>query len=273
MKHKKKNGTVRKRRKHDLWIWLGRIAGPVALAAAVAAGVWWIHQPLRELSSLEASDIQVVGNARVTREEILSQAGLQGPTNGFQVDLEALAGRIIVHPWVRRASILRRLPTGLTITIEEREPVGLLLSGKPYLVTADGLILEELKKSPALALPQVRPAWRVRVRVGHPLDDRHLLGGIALLQAVRESPVLRQVQVEQVAVEADGYYTLHLAQARPTLRFGSSDPLRQLTRLDIALRHQGQELGHYAYVDLRFPGRVILKPWGKGGEKWGGRTT
>jgi len=99
------------------------------------------------------------------------------------------------------------------------------------------------------------------------------LGGLELLGALREAPVLRQLQVEQVAVEANGNYTLRLAKARPILRFGPADPLRQLTRLDIALRHRGQKLESFAYVDLRFPGWVILKPWRKEGERWDGRTT
>lgn len=272
MKHKKK-GTMRQKRKHDLWTRLGRVAGILVLGTLVAGGVWWVHQPLLELSSLGVSDIQVVGNHRVTTEEILSQVGLRTPANGFRLDLEALAGRIIAHPWVRRVSIQRQPPVGLIINIEERQAAGLLYSGKPYLVSADGLVLEELEGSPNIALPRVRPAWRVKVRVGKPLDNPHLLRGIELLQAVRESPVMRQLQVEQVTVEMDGYYTVHLAQSRPILRFGSADPLRQLTRLDIALRHRGQALKHFAYVDLRFPGRVILKPWRKGEEKWGGRTT
>ena len=272
MKHEKK-GTMRQKRKRDLWTRLGRVTGILVLGTFVAGGVWWVHQPLLELSSLEVSDIQVVGNNRVTTEEILSQVGLRTPTNGFRLDLEELAGRIIAHPWVRSVSIQRQLPVGLIINIEERQPAGLLHSGKPYLMSADGLILEELKGPPNVALPRIRPAWRVKVRVGKPLEDPHLLGGIELLQAVRGSPVLRQVQVTQVTVEVDGYYTLHLAQARSILRFGSADPLRQLTRLDIALRHHGQALEHFAYVDLRFPGRVILKPWRKGEDKWGGRTT
>lgn len=252
---------------------LRRIAVVLVLGILVAGGVWWVHQPLLELSHLQMSDIQVRGNHHVATEEILSLGGLQGPVNAFQLDLEDLADRMAAHPWIRSASIRRRLPIGLIITIEERESVGLLHSGKPYLVSADGVILAELKGSPTVALPRLRPAWRVKVRVGKPLDDPHLLGGLALLQVVRESPGLRELQVAQVTVEVDGYYTLQLAQGQPILRFGPADPLRQLTRLDIVLRHRGQALESFAYVDLRFPGQVILKPWRKEGEQWGGRTT
>lgn len=272
MSRTKRRGT-RPGRTKDRWRMLGRITRSVLLTALVAGGVWWVHHPLLELSHLQVSDIQVRGNNHVTTEEILSQGGFQAPVNGFQLDLAELAGRIMTHPWIRSASIQRRLASGLIITVEERRPVGLLLTGKPYLVSADGLVLEEMEGSPTVALPRFRPAWRVKCRVGQYLADSHLLGGLELLQVLLESPVLRQAKVEQVAVEADGSYTLRLAQGRPILRFGPAEPLRQLTRLDIALRHRGQELKRFAYVDLRFPGRVILKPRRKEGERWGGRTT
>ena len=271
-KKKKKNGR-RQKQKRVWWGMLRRIAVVLVLGMLAAGGVWWVHQPLLELSRLQISDIQVRGNHHVAREEILSLGGLQAPVNGFQLDLEDLADRIAPHPWIRSASIRRHLPMGLIITIEERRPVGVLLSGKPYLVSADGVILAEVKESPTVALPRVRPARRVKCLVGKPLDDPHLLGGLDLLQVVRESPVLRELQVEQVTVEVDGHYTLQLAEAHPILRFGPADPLRQLTRLDIVLRHRGQALESFAYVDLRFPGRVILKPWRKEGEQWDGRTT
>ena len=272
MNRKKQCGTRQKRRRNP-WSILRRIAGVLVLGTLVVGGVWWVHPPLLELSHFQVNDIQVLGNSHVTPEEVRSQLRLQAPVNVFQVDLEELAGRIMAHPWIRNASIQRRLPLGLIVTVEERQPVGFLLTGKTCLLSADGLILEEVKGRPPRVLPRIRPVARVKCRVGQHLDDPHLLGGLELLGALREAPVLRQHQVEQVAVEANGNYTLRLAKAQPILRFGQADPLRQLTRLDIALRHRGQKLESFAYVDLRFPGWVILKPWRKEGERWDGRTT
>ncbi|MFQ5804470.1 MAG: cell division protein FtsQ/DivIB [Candidatus Methylomirabilales bacterium] len=244
------------------------------LGTLVTGAVWWVHQPLLEISHFQVSEIQVRGNSHVTPEEVRSQLGLQAPVNVFQLDLKELAGRIMAHPWIRNASIQRRLPLGLIVTVEERQPVGLLLTGKTYLLSADGFILDEVKGRPPRALPRIRPGRRVTCRVGQHLDDPHLLGGLQLLAVLREARVLRQLRVEQVAVTADGTYTVRLAQGRPILRVGpAAEPRRQLIRLDTALRHRGQELESFAYVDLRFPGRVILKPWRKEGEKWGGRTT
>ena len=268
-----RGSRVRKRRKQDWWTRLRRITGVVLLAVLVAGIVWWVHRPLVELSHLHIRNIQVRGNHHVTKEDIRSQAGIHTPVNAFQLDLEEMAGRIMAHPWIRSVSIERRLPSGLIITVEERQAIGLLTSGKTYLLSTDGLILEEMKKSSTRVLPRFRPAWRVRYRVGEHLDDPHLLEGLELLGALPDVPVLRQAELEEITVEADGYYVLHLAQGRPVLRLGPIEPLRQLTRLEIALRHRGLKLENFAYVDLRFPGRVILKPWRKEAEQWDGRTT
>lgn len=238
------------------------IAGIILIVPLVAGGGWWLQQqPLLDLSYFRLSEIQVRGNTHVATEEILSRLGIEAPANLLQVRLGELADRIAMHPWIRSASIRRQLPVGLIITVEERQPVGLLVTGKTYLLSGDAVILEEVKRSRTSDLPTVRATWRVAYSAGEPLEDRRLVGGLEIVRSLQDAPQLRKVR--EVTVEVDGNYILK-TEGR-VVRLGPAETLSQLDRLDVVLRHRGQGLESFTYVDLRFPGRVILKPLKKGG--------
>src|SRR3972149_6294352 len=131
-------GGVRRRRKGSDRRWRRwMIAVPSTTAVAlVIGGVWWAHGSLRQLSVLEVREIRVRGNVRVETAEILSRLRLRPPVNILQLDLEELAGRITMHPWVLSASIQRQPPLSLIITAAERPPAALRSLGETYLVRA-----------------------------------------------------------------------------------------------------------------------------------------
>jgi len=262
---KKPKGGVRRGRKKAFGARLWPIASVVVCVALVAGGVWWAHPSLPELSYLEVSEIEVRGNDHVAAEEVRSRLGLQAPVNLLQLDMEKLAGRITTHPWIKSASIERQLPGRLVVAVEERQAVALLSAKKTYLLSADAVILDVVQGPPARALPLVRVQWRVKYRAGDHVDEPRIVRGLELLEALREVPLLRQTQVKEVTAEADGNYILHLAGQGAILRLDAVESLPQLNRLDMALRRRGQGLDSFAYVDLRFPGRVILNPSEKGG--------
>ncbi len=237
----------------------------VVLVALVVAGLWWARQSMLELSYFQVSAVRVRGNRHVATEEILSRLKLRTPVNILQLDLEELASRITPHPWISSASIQRQLPFSLLITVQEREPFALLKTGKTYLVSADAIILEKVQGPVTRGLPTLRAKWRARYRAGEHLDEPRLVAGLELLKTLGRVPLLRQTRVEAVTAETDGNYVLHLAEGGAIIRVGRTEPLPQLSRLDVALRHRGQGLQSFAYVDLRFLGRVILKPPEKGG--------
>ena len=263
-KKTKKAGRREGKKRAGTRLW--RIAGMVAGAALAAGGGWWaVQQPLPEISYLQVSEIQVRGNSHVATEEVLSRLGLQPPVNILQLDMEELAGRIMTHPWIRGAAIQRHPLLRLVVTVEEREPVALLSAGKTYLLSADAVLLEAVRKPPAHALPTLRAQWRAKYRVGQHLSEPRIVKGLTLLEVLRKTPLLRGATVEEVTAEVDGNYILHVSEGGAILRLDAADFLPQLNRLDMALSRHGQGLESFAYVDLRFPGRVILNPLEKGG--------
>lgn len=253
---------VKKPRGTRVW-WIAGMAGSVAL---VAGGIWWAaQQPLPEISSLQVNEVEIRGNEQVSTEEILSRLGIRGSVNILQLNMQELAGRVAAHPWIRSTSIQRHPPLRVIVTVEERRPAAFLVAGKTYLLSADAVVLDEVRKASAKGLPLFRAQWRTEYRAGEHLTDPRIVRGLELLNEFPKTPLLHELQVKEVTAEADGNYILHLAGEGGILRLSVAESLPQLTRLDVALRRHGQGLDSFAYVDLRFPGRVILHPSQKGG--------
>lgn len=258
----------RRRRRNERTLGKRKGIGLGVLGSALlllGAGVWWGHRELSQLSYFPVSEVVVRGNLRLSTQEILDRLPLQGPVNILQLNLERLARRIATHPWIRSASIRWRLPLAIIVTVEEREPAALLLAAKTYLVSTDAVILEEVRGTPLPNLPKFRTLWRAEYRPGEAITDPRLVKGLQLLRELEKAEPLRQERVEEMGIEADGNYILQIENGRTLLRIGSVEPLLQIRRLDFALRHRGQGLNSFTYVDLRFPGSVILKPPEKGG--------
>lgn len=257
----------RRRRRDERTLGKGRgiSLGVFGALLLLGVGVWWGQQELWGLSSFPVSEIVVRGNLRLSTQEILDRLPLQAPVSILQLNLEELATRIAAHPWIRSAAIRWRLPLSIIVTVEERQPAALLVAAKTYLVSTDAVILEEVQGTPLPPLPKFRTLWRVEYSPGEAITDPRLLKGFHLLGELEKTAPLRQERVEEVKIETDGNYILQLEQGKTLLRIGSVEPLSQMRRLESALRHRGQGLNSFAYVDLRFPGSVILKPLERGG--------
>jgi cell division protein FtsQ len=153
------------------------IGAPVALAAGVAVGVllsgWSQHRnPAHELPSaalslssalgLVVSDIEVDGRVTTDKETILAALGAHAGTPILAVSPSRAKEQLEALPWVRSASIERRLPGTLYVHLVERTPLAVWQhDGKQELIDRDGTVIPLVDLSRFAKLPTV---------VG---DDRH----------------------------------------------------------------------------------------------------
>ena len=74
-------------------------------------------------------EINISGIHRLTRDEVLDQAGVGLGDNIFAVNLGVVAKRLKGHDWIRDLSIRRELPGCLSINIQEQQPLAVAEMG------------------------------------------------------------------------------------------------------------------------------------------------
>ena len=236
-----------------------KVLGVLLVLAGTGAGLWEGYRALLRLPYFRVAEIQVEGNLQVASQDIIASLSLAPETSILEVDLPALTGRVLENPWIREASVLRRLPLSLTIRVVERMPEAVFIADRRYLLSADGVILAELGEGELPTLPTLRAATARRVAIGERILTSEMVQGLSVWRQFQLANALQAEKAHEIAMAGDGTYVVNLGQRMPAIRLRAQDMEGQLGRLGAALSASGQALERFGDVDLRFRDRVIFK--------------
>jgi len=241
---------------------LGRliaVLGTALLLGGIGAGLWEGSRAIIHLPYFRVAEVQVEGNLQVAAQDIIASLGLRPDTSVLEVDLKALAGRVLENPWIKEASVRRRLPLSLTIQVVERMPEAVFIADRRYLLSADGVILASLGEDELPTLPTLRAAEPRHVAIGERVLTSEMVQGLSVWRQFQLANALQGEKAHEIAMTGDGSYVVNLGPRMPSIRLHARDLEGQLRRLGAALAASGQGLNGFADVDLRFRDRVVFR--------------
>ncbi len=236
--------------------WLTWLA---AALTGVAVGVFGWHQLVSRVAPERSAvaTLELSGNLRVAPGELAALAGIVPGTPLGRVDLEGVRRRIASHPWIASARVTALPPRRLLVGVEERTPRALLRTAEG-MTFVDGSGVAFAPAPAAGGIPELRGA-----RAGRPdAPDPDLVLGIQILDALAREGLPAPLHVE-LGADDEGTrpaFTWRRGGGlqRVVLGPGRLEPkLARLARLMQADLRQAREA---ARLDLRFGGRVILRP-------------
>jgi cell division protein FtsQ len=191
------------------------------------------------------SRVTIEGQDRTPDADVVRALGLDQETSTLAFDTAAAQKRLEKLPLVRRAQVMRLLPSQLHVVLEERVPYAVWQhNGKLQLIDHDGAIIETINRRERFGLPLV-------VGEGAASNARELLDELALWPDVK-SKVQAAVRV------ANRRWNLKLASGLE-IRLpenGTSQALSKVSELDKT--HQILS-GDAASVDLRLADRITIR--------------
>ncbi len=128
---------------------LGRVAAGCGLVVVAGLGItgyhavasFLLHDPHFKVAG--PSSIQIAGNSRLTRPQLLSVFGEDVDRNIFTMPLAERRAELERLPWVAHATVMRLLPDRVRVAIVERTPVAFVRQGREIgLVDANGVLLD-----------------------------------------------------------------------------------------------------------------------------------
>jgi cell division protein FtsQ len=125
----------------------------------LAALAWGLTMVTREMGPvlqgwLEIREVEVEGIHHVTKPEVLERLVLKPGMGLHQVSTSFLAERVRTHAWIREATVERRPPHLLHVTVLERTPAAIIRTGADYwLSDENGYLLAKLDRQGAQTLP------------------------------------------------------------------------------------------------------------------------
>lgn len=203
------------------------------------------------------NEVKVDGLVYIEPEEIRQYAAVSAGTKLWEVNERELADRLKRHPRVKDVEIVRDLPSGLTIKIEERIPVGLVPYHGNYLeVDREGRVLA-LRQGTKVDLPVITGIELERQLVG----DIITVAGFQNVTFCATSLGDLQVKISEINLRDDGTIVMYTNDGIP-IYFGqaSEQTERKLKDLAAILIDIWSNDLDVIEVDVSVPGRPVIKP-------------
>jgi cell division protein FtsQ len=189
--------------------------------------------------------IALTGPKEVSREEVLTIAGVTGHASLLFLDAQAARARLMANPWIADAAVLKLYPDRLQISVTERQAFALWQKdGTVSVIAADGTILEPFVEDRYRGLPLL--VGKGAERAGHDF-----------LAIVDRFPDIRGMLRASIFI-AERRWNLRLNNG-VDVRLPEANveqALERLVRLDREKKLLSRDI---VAVDLRLPDRVTVR--------------
>ncbi len=245
-------------RRLKLALWGGSMALVLVLIAGAGTLAWssgWGGRAVQSVrggvveltvkAGFSVQEVLVIGRRSTEAEALLAAVGVRRGDPILAFDPDAVRAAIIDLPWVRNATVERRLPDTIVIRLEERRPMALWQHGGRFVVVdREGVELTDDRLDRFAGLPLV-------VGAGAPA---HAAGFLALLHT--EPLVAGRVRA---AVWVGGRHWELRLDNDVAVRLPEDDVAAALRRLALAEQDAGLFDRDIVAIDLRFDDRMIIQ--------------
>lgn len=97
-------------------------------------------------SIFELKQINVDGNSKITKSDIIKIGDIETGKNIFKYNLNDVEKKLLVNPYIKYVKVSRKFPDKLVITIKENSEYAIIKEGASYIyIGENGLVLSEQK--------------------------------------------------------------------------------------------------------------------------------
>jgi len=259
----------------------------MGVAAALAVHSFLLHDEHFTVASSQS--IQIAGNSRLTRAQLLSIFGEDVERNIFNIPLAQRRAELESLPWVEHATVMRLLPNRVRAAIVERAPVAFVRQGTEIgLVDANGVLLNlpgaGLEDAGGQPEARTAPHYSFPVLTGISAEDplstraarmKIYMGFVAALDASGENISHRLSEVDvsnpedvkailpdpasSSAETASGGANAASGGADVLVHFGDGRFLERYREYEQHLAEWRAQYPRLASVDLRYERQVVLQ--------------
>ena len=242
----------------------------VLLMGAGGGGGWWawregwlieaqaradaaLHAVVALVTPFKLADVTVEGRNYVERDAILGALHVQRGDSLLGIDLQAARKRLEAIDWVASATVERRLPDTLYVTLKERHAVAIWQNGSEYTLID--------KNGRTVRASRMPPGAESLLLLGGPGAPEHV--GELLLLLAYEPNLAKQMRAAVWVGQRRWNLILSSGVEIWLPEVDAVAALQRLSKLDAEDRLLSREFG---VVDLRLPDKLYLRKRAGGGD-------
>ena len=156
----------------------------------LAALAWGLTMVTREMGPvlqgwLEIREVEVEGIHHVTKPEVLERLVLNPGMGLHQVSTAFLAERVRTHAWIKEATVERKPPHLLHVTVLERMPAAIIRIGADHWLSDEGgYLLAKLGRQDDQTLPLLTGLDRQAIQRGEARVRNAVQSGVVLAKLI-----------------------------------------------------------------------------------------
>jgi cell division protein FtsQ len=216
---------------------------------------------LTQSNYFKASQLTILGHELLSEQEVLDQAGLSTGINIFSVNLSTTRKMLLAHPWIAEAEVSRDIPSGISLRIQEHQPLAILDIKRKFLLNTQGEIFKEWQPADPVNLPIVSGLAFSDLNVGGSPYSQPFHAIMSVLNlGKRQGSVLANRQIRTIEIDKDIGLTIHLNNSPGTIKLGYDDYPSKYKRLQEILHYveNGSRFEKIKSIDLNNPDRIVV---------------
>ncbi len=252
-----RESTERSRRFRAVCGWVCK----VVLVGLLGGGAWFggkesLRRFVWENPDYYLHEIGFTTDGALTREQVLSAAGLVEGRSIFLVDLAKARGAVEQMPQVEKAVVQRQLPDRISVAVTERRPIAWVAakgdvdpsaSDRSFMIDARGIVLRSRVKLPEyFNLPIISGFETENLVPGKRVNAFEMQAALELLQLNADSIRFQARNIDL----SKGYCLIVTDQRRAKITFGLDEIADQLTRLYRCLDRAAEDKKELQTVNL-----------------------
>ena len=230
-----------------------KASGLAFIVFAVLFSGWYTVDELMRSPYLKVRSINVTGEKRVKKEEVLSLSGVQIGENILRVKKKQAEGSIRTHPFVEDAFLRKKLPDEVIIEIKEREPAAIVKLNGLFVMDRGGVLFKKYSPADDLDLPVVTVAddygWEPEVKSRI----------ISFMEFLRGKERFNLDNVSEIHVDRVYGFSVTTMEEGIRLEFGKGDFEKKFSNLAKVVSARGESLEGIEAIDLDNARGVIVK--------------
>lgn len=274
MNFRKKTRNTKKRG-NPLWL---KIKGNIRLISYSIFGgvfslfcilsVWHLYDWLLTSPYFIIKEIEVGGNTKLSKTEILEIAGVNVGDNLFAIDADDIENGIISNPWIYEVKVERGFPDRLSIKIKERKPIAFINLDVLCFVDETGTIFKRTSLGDDIDLPMITGLKREDINEEGRIYELSIKAiNLLHLLAKRETdnyaansnqPFFELGNLSEINVDKDYGITLYTMQEGTRIELGDMDFIEGLERLDNIIKAKNG-LSEIEFIGLNYKNGVVVR--------------
>jgi cell division septal protein FtsQ len=223
----------------------------VALLLAALVAIVMLYRRTQSDARFAVRHIEIAGAQHTSRGDLDRVLQQYAGTNLFHLDIARLRRDLASLQWVSRVEIEKKLPDTLRVVVVERTPVALAQTGAEVAyVDERGTVFAPL--SPAVGDPDLPLIVDAR--------GNELARSVAMLRELRSHDPEIYARISELRPLPPRGFAFFDRQLRAIVYADEDDVASKWRDLYAVAGAEHFAPGDIAYADLRFDGRIIVKP-------------